>query len=170
MIRGIVVLAVVIGLTAKLYAISPTLNVTLTGASLGDLSSGSNSHVAMAVLTLDSTGTNGFSLSISSDSTDGKAKGRFVRYLGGVYQTGTAPGNYCDYSIDLVSKGVGTLGSVAPTLPSESVVSPDITLNFTPYSVPTTGYQYDLKVNTSANSKLFNGTFQDVLTITLTDL
>lgn len=149
---------------------SPTLNVTALGAVLDDLSTASNAHVAVATLTLDSSGLNAFSLTVSSDSTDGKTKGRLVRYESGTYQDETSPGNYCDYTVDLVPKGTGTLGCVEPVLPSNTVASPDIVLTYTSYSMPTSGYQYDLKINTSANSKLFRGAFRDVLTITMIDL
>lgn len=154
----------------ELFASSPTLNVTLSGNTLSDLSSGSNSHVVVATVTLDSSGSNGFKLTLGSDSTGGKSKGKFVRYASGTYGDSLVPGNTCDYTLDVVSLGVGSLGSTEPSLPNSASVSSDIDLVYTPYIEPTTGYKYNVRINTSPNSRLFRGTFQDTLTLTLIDL
>ena len=152
-----------------ILASSPTINAVAAGPVLGDLSTVNNTDIIVGTITLDSSGTNAFTLLIASDTQGGKPKSRLVRNVSGIYQNPRYEGNYCDYTIDLVPLVVGSLGCTAPLLPNNTAVSPNIELVYTHYNSPTAGYQYNVRINTLANSKLFRGIFKDILTITITD-
>jgi hypothetical protein len=150
---------------------SSTLFINDSGPELDTLTnlSGGNLDRVLAVIEIDSLvaqSPNGFRLEISSLNG-----GQLVRMLGpSNYADDAISGNVADYTFSLVS-GTGTLGTDAPSLPTDHPLSTTITLDFDQNVVgDTTDKQYDCVFTVPAKTALFEGTFGDELTFTLTDL
>ena len=162
--------AVIWGGISTVYGAS-TLFVTSSGAGIDVLTdlSGGNLDRTLVILEIDSAISQspaGFRLEISSLNS-----GRLVRKLGlSTYANDALSGNVADYTFSLVS-GSGTLGTDAPSLPTDHPLSTSIVLEFSQNVVANTvDKQYACLFTVPSKAGLFQGTFGDLLTFTLTDL
>lgn len=142
-----------------------TIDLTDSGASFTNVNTTSYSDVAICDINLNNNNPTGFKVTLSSAKS-----GNLVRYASGAYTDATKEGNVLAYTVSMVG-GTGTLGTSAPTLPSDVSLSSDHEISFdTSVDRATVDKVYTVKVSTDANDALFRGTFQDTISITIADI
>jgi hypothetical protein len=84
---------------------------------------------------------------------------------------GIDDGDYQAYTIDLVYTEIGTLGrsTSSPMTNLNIATTKNIDYNESPTGA-TSAAKFDIKINTSANDMLFEGTFVDTINITISPL
>lgn len=116
----------------------------------------------------DNNNYNGFSLTFKSDRL-----GRLVFFKNNEYPTDEKDGHFINYSLDLLRGEAGSLGIDMPP----EIERKGFTL-FNPFVVyfndnvqeATHDAELILKMHTIKKPSLFHGTFQDTITVTITDL
>jgi hypothetical protein len=154
-------------LTNWISAAASTISIQQSGPSIQSLTelTAGNTSRALALLTVDSTSSSNFTISMTSANA-----GFFVRKVSGSYVTPVLTGDSISYTLSVVGNGTGTLGCTEPNNLLNNDLSSQLNFLFTTPTADTVGKEYLLQFTLPSKTSLFEGTFADDITVTISDV